>query len=90
MALPWRWAKQELGWTWPHLQNLCGYAFFQAICGLLSKDAPASLRSREALLQALRSAPSPAGVVSLRQGCLPHMPGLSVSYHSDRAACRIC
>ena len=54
MTVLWRWTKQEWGWAWPHVQNLCGYAFFQAIYGLISKDIPASFRSQETLLQALR------------------------------------
>ena len=50
----WQRIKEEFGWTWPHLQNLVGYAFFQAIYRILRKDIPASFQSRETLIQALR------------------------------------
>ncbi len=49
----WLRVKEELGWTWPHLQNLSGFAFFQAICGVFKRDIPESFSSKESLLQAL-------------------------------------
>lgn len=52
----WQRTKEELGWTWPHLKSLSGFAFLEALYDVVSKDLPFAFSSREKLMRSLRQA----------------------------------
>jgi hypothetical protein len=52
----WLRTKEELGWTWPHLKSLSGFAFPEALYDVISKDIPFAFSSRDKLMRSLRQA----------------------------------